>query len=71
MSNFESALLESAQWLNIPGVETIIPDPADESILVVISSSVLLINRFVPEVFKGFSVSFYYVHGLSVNKTQT
>jgi len=67
MSDFETAMNEAVQWLNIPGVETIIPSHDDEAIIVLISSSTLLISAFIPERFKGFPVSFYYVHGLKVN----
>jgi len=67
MSNFEEALIESTQWLTIPGVETIIPNQAEQTILVLVSSSDLLIKEFIPEIFRGFAVSFYCVHGLNVN----
>ena len=67
MSQFEDALIEAVQWLSIPGVENIIPNEADQSIMVLTSCSSLLLSELIPEQFMGFNVIFYYVHGLNVN----
>jgi len=67
MSGFENALIEASEWLNIPGVETIIPNPADRSFTVLVSCSTLLLSGLIPEKFMGYMVNFYYVHGLRVN----
>jgi len=68
MSNFEDALIESTQWLSIRGVETIIPDQQEKTIMVLVSISTLSISQLIPDIFRGFAVNFYYVQGLKVNK---
>ena len=68
MSKFENVLVEAAQWLTIPGVETIIPNPDDNSIMVVASCSTLLPTNLIPEIYKGYAVNLYYVHGLSLDQ---
>ena len=66
MSRFENVLAETAQWLTIPGVETIIPNPSDNSIMVVISCSTLALSDSIPEHFKGYVVDLYCVPGLDL-----
>ena len=67
MSKYENILTEVSQWLTIPGVETIIPNPEENSIMVVVSCSTLLLAEHIPEFYKGCVVNLYYVHGLNLN----
>jgi len=67
MSKYENILAEATQWLTIPGVETIIPNPDDNSIMVVVSCSTLLLTNFIPEFYKGYVVNLHYVHGLNLS----
>ncbi|MBN4080430.1 hypothetical protein JYT31_02085 [Beggiatoa alba] len=70
MTDFENALQKTSDWLNIPGVETIIPDHVEQSIMVLISCSPEKISEQIPTIFMGFFVNIYYVQGLSVNHRQ-
>ena len=67
MTKFDDAFIAAGELLSIPGVETIIPDEVEHSIIVLISSSSLLLSDLIPDSLLGFSVSMLYVQGLSVN----
>ncbi len=49
---------------SVQGVETIIPNQEEKTIMVFVSISTLSISELIPEIFRGFAVSFYYVQGL-------
>jgi len=68
MSKFEDAVIEATQWLAIPGVETIVANDEDFSIMILTSCSPTILGDHIPDNFQGFQVNFYYVEGLHVNK---
>ena len=67
MTKFDDAFIESSEWLGIPGVETVIPNEADHSILVIVSNSSLLVSGLIPDSLMGVNVNLLYVQGLHVN----
>jgi len=67
MTSFKRALDESSTWLTIPGVEAIIPNTTDQSIMVLTSCSSLFLTELIPEYFQGYMVNLYYIHGLNIN----
>jgi len=69
MSKFEDAVVDATKWLSIPGVETIIANDDDFSILVLTSCSANILTGLIPDTFKGFQVNLYCVAGLHVNKS--
>ena len=66
MSEFEEVFIEANKWLTISGVETVIPNQEEKSLMVLTSSTSILLTNLIPERFKGYNVILCYVHGLSV-----